>query len=209
MSSRPERSELRDCGAPCGLIHSLSPGDRTVLGLLPGQLFNKFPVSRINTNKLRSRGQFKILKLEPRRHGATHQRKPRRFLQSRCKPTSRFHHRLKSFAGIGAQVQFRCISFRIDHVHDQTIPCIEVPHLIGSDAMECRKVLSLKQKINGGRRRAIPAEGRGQSTPGNRQVCFIGGTIVSALGVRAEFQVIDPVLRVPRPTYCPACCRKA
>ncbi len=156
--------------------------------LSPSQLFDKSLVLRVSTEKLAPRGQFEICKVEARRHGASYQRKRCSILQSRGKPAARFHYCLENLAGLrpSAQMQFRIVSFSVDYVYDQCTPRIEMPHLIGRDAMECGKVCSLQQKENSRGRRSVSLKSRRQSTPGNGQVRLIGDTIVAALGMRAQ-----------------------
>ena len=112
--------------------------------LSPSQLFDKSLVLRISADKLAPRGQLEICKVEARRHRASYQRKRCSILQARGKPAARFHHRLESLSGLrpSAQMHLRIVSFSVDYVYDQCTPRIEMPHLIGRDAMECGKVSS-------------------------------------------------------------------
>src|SRR5436305_4290752 len=98
--------------------------------------------------------------------------------------------------GIMPQFDFARPAVRMNHMDGQRTPYIEMPHLIGGDAMKGREFVACQQEVNGGRGYTIAIEGWANSRSGNhnfRAICF---AIISAFRMRLELQSVDPILRV-------------
>src|ERR1700722_7039509 len=158
--------------------------------LFPRQLFDTLAMLRVITHKLATHSQLEICEVKDGRDGAANQGKRCSTFQARSEPTAGLHHRLKNFTRIVPEMQLGEASIRLDHVNNQRAPRIKVPQLVGSNAMECRKISPLQQEIN--RSRGGPASLPG----GNGQFGLISDAVKSALRVRAQTQMINPVLPI-------------
>jgi hypothetical protein len=142
---------------------------------------------------------LEVLKIKPRCHSASHHRKRTPIRHMRCEPAPRPNHRLQDLSRIriAAQKSPRIISLRLNYMHEQRLPIVEVPNLIRPQPMERREVLPAEQKIDrrGGSSRSRKT--RRHRLPGNHYPRPVRLPEIPAFRMRLKLQLLDPVLRIP------------
>ena len=88
--------------------------------------------------------QLQVGEVETWRYRATDQRIFTDLIQTGAEPVSRRHNTLKLFVRFGILAQFdrAVIPGGVDDVNEQGVAGIEMPHLIGSQAVKSRKIFS-------------------------------------------------------------------
>jgi hypothetical protein len=101
--------------------------------------------------KLTAICQLEIFEIEPGRNRTTDQGVSIWVLQLGCKPAARGHTGLQSLSTgwIIAQPNRLKRPIRSDNVNQQPRSRIEMPELIGGDAVECGKILSVNEEVDG------------------------------------------------------------